>query len=374
MNRPEYTWIETFAATSLFFIFIIDNIFIRKIIIVPKLIYPFIFFVIISFFGLIVNQVDSSLSYIFLLIKLFVFIIVIYNQIMTINTFNFLFYGIIAGLLVNIYIGNFISDDFFMLATKRYSGSLMNPNHYSFILSISIAFFIYFIFSFEQKNKKNSLIKFIIILLILIFSYEIIFKTASRQGFLITIICFLFYIYKSFKNLNIFRAILTLLISIFIIDITLSSLTNSIYLQERVLSIFSFNKDVDVSVNQRFYYIVKAFEYWVENPILGIGLDQFRVLNNSSYSHNNFLELLATTGLLGFIFYYLPHFLILKTYFLSKKNKSNLEYSIFFLIIVLISDIAAVNYFEKPFWLIFTIILFISSKFNPQKSNYIIKF
>ena len=144
VNRPEYTWIETFAATSLFFIFIIDNIFIRKIIIVPKLIYPFIFFVIISFFGLIVNQVDSSLSYIFLLIKLFVFIIVIYNQIMTINTFNFLFYGIIAGLLVNIYIGNFISDDFFMLATKRYSGSLMNPNHYSFILSISIAFFIYF--------------------------------------------------------------------------------------------------------------------------------------------------------------------------------------------------------------------------------------
>jgi O-antigen ligase len=373
VNSLEYTWIETLAASSLFFIFIIDNIFIRKIIIIPKLIYPFIFFIIISFLGLIVNQSDSSLPSIILLIKLLIFVIVIYNQVIKINNFNFIFYGITAALLVNIYIGYFISDDFFMLTTKRYSGSLMNPNHYSFLLSSTIAFFLYLIFSFNKKIKINSIIKFIITLLILIFSYEIIFKTSSRQGVLIVIICFLFYIYKSFKNLNVFRALVTLLISIFIIDIALSSLSNSIYIEERVFSIFSFDKDIDASVNQRYYYIVKAFKYWIENPIFGIGLDQFRVLNNSSYSHNNYIELLATTGLLGFIFYYLPHFLLLKKYFLSKKNKSNLEYSIFFLIIVLISDISSVNYSEKPFWLMFTVVIFLSSTFNIQKSNTIFK-
>ena len=140
VNRPEYTWIETFAATFVFFIFIIDNIFISKIIIIPKLIIPFIFFIIISFLSLLVNQVDSSLPSIILLTKLFVFIIVIYNQVIKINNFNFLFYGITAALLVNIYIGNFISTNYFDLTTKRYSGSLMNPNHYSFLLSCTIAY------------------------------------------------------------------------------------------------------------------------------------------------------------------------------------------------------------------------------------------
>ncbi len=374
VNRVEYTWIETYVASFLFFIFIIDNIFNKKMIVIPKLIYPFLFFILISFIGLISNQVDSTLNVLLLFIKILCFIVVLYNQIITINSFNFLFFGIVIGLLVNIYIGYFISDDFFMLTSKRYSGSLMNPNHYSFLLSVAIAFFIYLIFNIKQKSKINSIIKFIIILFMLLFAYEIIYKTASRQGFLLVVFCFLFYLYRVYKNLNFFRVIAVLFISIFIIDIALEELNNYSFLKERVFSILSFNRNTDISISQRFNYITKAFEFWLENPLFGIGLDQFRVLNNSSYSHNNYLELLATTGLFGFISYYFSHFLILKIYFSSKKYKSNLDYSIFLLLLILASDISSVNYIEKPYWLIFTVILFISSKFSVKKSNRIIKF
>ena len=59
------------------------------------------------------------------------------------------------------------------------------------------------------------------------------------------------------------------------------------------------SENKDVSISYRSEYIYAAINYFIENPIFGIGLDQFRIQNDSSYSHNNYVELLCSVGFFG---------------------------------------------------------------------------
>lgn len=56
--------------------------------------------------------------------------------------------------------------------------------------------------------------------------------------------------------------------------------------------------------NVRYWMYVDGFKFWLDNPIAGIGLGQFSVWHWSGrYSHSDYMEPLACTGLVGFILY-----------------------------------------------------------------------
>ncbi len=61
----------------------------------------------------------------------------------------------------------------------------------------------------------------------------------------------------------------------------------------------------------------------MENPIFGVGLNNYRVYSPwGMYSHNDFTESLTSTGLIGFVLYQLFAVLIfLRTYKLLKISK-----------------------------------------------------
>src|SRR5690606_24187536 len=51
--------------------------------------------------------------------------------------------------------------------------------------------------------------------------------------------------------------------------------------------------------------ITDAIEKWWEKPVVGYGIDQYRVVSKySAYSHNNYTELLASLGVIGLVLYY----------------------------------------------------------------------
>lgn len=63
---------------------------------------------------------------------------------------------------------------------------------------------------------------------------------------------------------------------------------------------------IDVSTQERMYLIDKATSVWLDHPILGVGWDNFRennILNVSA--HNNYMEMLASLGVIGFVLFYL---------------------------------------------------------------------
>lgn len=107
---------------------------------------------------------------------------------------------------------------------------------------------------------------------------------------------------------------------------------------------FSDTAEIDKSTLHRSMMIQEAWNVFKENPITGIGLENFRMYSSfSTYSHNNYMEILVSTGILGFIIYYsLPVLILL--YAIYRKNNTDYSLIITILTIILILDIANVSY------------------------------
>ena len=369
VNDVQQTYIETNFSFFLLFLLSFQIIFFKYKIFIPKIFLFLLFFILYSLLSLLLNDV-SYFDPFFTLIKIFIFSIVLFNFFKNNNSFKPLAYGIVFSVLLNILIGYFLGRDFFGHTGYRYGGSLINPNHYSFVLCLSISFLLWILSKDLREYGFINYKVFVVVLLIMLFSFEIIFYTSSRQGILTLTFLFLYYLYYIAKNRSYVTTFFSLSILVAFLFLINSQLILFPQVNERISAIFTFllSENKDVSISYRSEYIYAAINYFIENPIFGIGLDQFRIQNDSSYSHNNYVELLCSVGFFGFILYYYSFFkLILKS--ISSRNEN--RFGFVFLIIILLSDLSAVNYLEKPIWITFCIATFILSS---EKDNFIFKF
>ena len=110
-----------------------------------------------------------------------------------------------------------------------------------------------------------------------------------------------------------------------------------------------------------------------ESPILGIGLDNARLLTRATYGfdhylHNNFVELLADTGLLGFCSYYSMYLYCFYNFIkLFKTHDRELFACITILVLRLVLDYGMVSYYYKENYF-FLLIIFI--RISQIKMNY----
>ena len=120
----------------------------------------------------------------------------------------------------------------------------------------------------------------------------------------------------------------------------------------------------DSSSLLRQQYVNIGLSAFSENPFFGIGIGSSLVLtsqytSHTTYLHNNFVELLACGGIVGFVLYYsmflfLAFMIITKRHYLGKKAALLLT----LLLVLLISDFGTVSYYTKEthfYFLIFTI-------------------
>jgi len=139
-----------------------------------------------------------------------------------------------------------------------------------------------------------------------------------------------------------------------------SSEANQTNLKDRLQTITNFE---DASNNQRLRYWEQSISTGMSNPILGIGIGNWKIkgiekdnLNLSNYivpyhSHNDFLEIFAETGVLGVLFYigFLLSILLALSYYFKKNIK--IPSILFYLILVFIIYIidASLNFpFARP--------------------------
>lgn len=119
---------------------------------------------------------------------------------------------------------------------------------------------------------------------------------------------------------------------------------------------------IDYSTVERQKMLLVGLEQFKKTPILGIGIGASGKLTASivgfeTYLHNNFVELLATGGIIGTLIYYIP---FIKTLGKAWECRITTKYSMsVFAIgaIWLLNDIAAVHYFSKMTYIILAIIL-----------------
>ena len=189
--------------------------------------------------------------------------------------------------------------------------------------------------------KKNRILNYISLLIILSAVF-CIFISAERASVLFFFISFFSLFFLLLKNrLIIFIAILVMLFSFLIsyiyknktylrlVNHTVSQLKSS-SLEEKKFNLFNY-----VPITHRDLYKT-AFNMFDNNKFFGIGPKAFRVectkseyksgpLSCSTHPHNTYLQLLAETGLVGFLIILFIFFIVIHNFikhlFLKLKNK-----------------------------------------------------
>ena len=111
--------------------------------------------------------------------------------------------------------------------------------------------------------------------------------------------------------------------------------------------------ETDSSTRKRMEFIRIGWELFLENPFLGIGMDNahyhmYQQLGTDVYTHNNYVEILSGGGFVGFLLYYLKYIFLLVSLLKAKlKNHRHSIAVITLLIILLVMDWGAVSYYSK---------------------------
>lgn len=103
--------------------------------------------------------------------------------------------------------------------------------------------------------------------------------------------------------------------------------------------------------------IREAMDWWSTSPIWGMGIDQFRYLSSfGTYSHNNFTELLANFGLIGFTLYYgIIAVLFVRAIVAVVAGRTVGWIALALIALILLMDVARVSYTSRLQWTVFAV-------------------
>lgn len=112
------------------------------------------------------------------------------------------------------------------------------------------------------------------------------------------------------------------------------------------------------SIGERVEMINHGLEVIGNYPIVGVGLDNFRTVTGAgTYAHSNLIEVATSTGLVGFIIYYLMYVVltirILRLIAAKGSTGTIARLALVGLMAYFLMDVARVSYYEKTSWLYF---------------------
>jgi O-antigen ligase len=277
-----------------------------------------------------------------------------------------------AGYIVTLYLFIVYGWDnlkFLLEESIRIDSGLINSNIIGMITAFSLVLTLYKILFF----------KFSIWHLFTIPEIAILAVSSSRKAFLIFVIGCLFillikYVKRNFLSI-VFRGFLVVLLATGIMFILFSfHMFDSMNKRLEGFTNFFTNEDiVDSSSLQRKYYTEIGLRTFLENPFLGIGIGcsnqiTLKYTNESTYLHNNYVELLACGGLVGTFIYYFMFFLPGIFLFQYRYNSdSNNLICLMLLILYLFLSFAYVSYYSKETYF-FLLLFFIQAKINQNGS------
>ncbi len=203
------------------------------------------------------------------------------------------------------------------------------------------------------KSRLNKLYKFSFYLITLAMLYAIML-TGSRKSLIILLIpifCFCAYnLKKHFLKVIIGSCLVFVVTYFLIIEIPLFYEIIGKRMED-LFNILTNNTDGTEDVS-RIMLIIYGWNWFLENPFWGVGVNNFRALSNTVplfagknfYAHNNYIETLVGCGLVGFILYYSAHAYLLK-YSIRLKTTAA-KWVISFILVTLFVDVAMVSYYD----------------------------
>ena len=252
-----------------------------------------------------------SLAKIKTLIQIYVLMLALINYV---NTYNKLIIIIksfmISGLVASVYI-LLISD---LSLQQRFGGELGNINEIGMIVGIAAIFTFYYII--KSKNYWYLPCLFIDVFVVLL--------TGSRKSLLFVLMSIVIILVFQ-GNLKLGSKLKSILLSVAVISLTAYIIIRVPIFNEMIgkrmftMVDFVFNDNkTEGSLTTRSNMIAWGWRWFKDKPITGYGIDNYRVLyerlvmDKNTYSHNNLIELLVGTGILGTTLYYVANIIVIK--------------------------------------------------------------
>lgn len=257
---------------------------------------------------------------------------------------------IIASLINEIYIFSVI--DIQTIGIRRIgAGSLgeqWNANDIGMIMSFA-AFMCVFLLRYEEKKSK----KFIYLIAIILLGIIVLFTGSKKALFIFSFASLVFY-YITSKNK--FGAVgIVILGSIIMVYLIMNVPILYNIIGERIEKLFFYfngNGTTDNSTMLRVNMVENGFKWFKDKFIIGYGINNYNELYGSmtgwyTYSHNNYIELLIDTGIIGFSIYYFSYIYILKNTLKKILKKTKRIFSTFAfsaIITIIVSELGLVSY------------------------------
>lgn len=235
---------------------------------------------------------------------------------------------------------------------SRLDNSLININNIGMSASYSILICVYYIMN-DRVRLWNILILPCLVMLA---------ASGSRKAILIVVLgVLMIYVMKNIDNKNALLSLLKIVIIIFVLGVVFFLMLQfPIFadLKRRMLSMFAAltgdKANADNSALTRIHLIDIGNRIFRNNAIHGIGIDNARIVvknllgKDNYYLHNNYIEMLADGGIVGFVLYYSIYaFLLIR--FIMIRDFKNQQFNICaaLLVVNLIIEYGAVTYIYK---------------------------
>lgn len=261
-----------------------------------------------------------------------------------------------SAFLVAIYTLNFYGTAEFsrlLHEGKRFGNEFANSNAIGVFIVTGVLACVYDILFIKVNIFKS----FLIFPCVYIIAYS-----GSRKALIaLAVGSFLLWI-RRFKGKNVFTTVIKSIIAIaFIVLIGAEILSLPIFsmILERIDLIRYFNSDnvrtLDHASYLRKIYIIIGISAFLRSPIWGIGIGNTNTLiyqrvGRFAYTHNNYVEMLASLGIIGFVIYYMmwlkPLLYVVKAYYKSKFSDPEAFFCIVLVLILLLLDFAMVPYLD----------------------------
>ncbi len=256
--------------------------------------------------------------------------------------------GIIGGIYIFLYYG---IDGYIKLLSKgeRIGTEINNVNSIGVYMTFSVI--IGFFYGYIKKKKLGYLAMLLPFLLSM--------GSGSRKALFGMAAGIFLVIILEYRRKTSLKSLIKLMISIVLAIALLYWLSTlpifaTIFKRfAKMLGIEGFGK-IDSSTTTRINMIKVGWEYFLEHPLTGCGIGNSRyivaeALGRFTYLHNNFIELLASIGIFGFISYYLIYvYLLWNLYKIFIKNNNTQALILFVILAVqLMLDIGMVSYYSK---------------------------
>jgi O-antigen ligase len=322
-------------------------------------------FLVWSGLGLFVAQVHLLvIGRMFTLFQLYVMTLIIFHFCTSTKTARYLLLAVLTGCFI-VGLSAYLSGEYERAEVEgeRAAGFALNANAFSMTLVYASAILFYFF-----KTWKSWILKAILAVSLVGIALLVI-ASGSRAGFISFLVLsaawFLFSYGREVQKqpVTVIIMLIVLLFGLFILFSSLSDTTMGKRLDE-MMNAFRESGASGGSLGLRQAMVGQGIAIIKKNPIIGIGLDQFRVVSGTgTYSHNNYIEVFYSTGIPGGILYY-SIFLVLwlRLRRLGKllpdpKSKELVSMAKALIIMVLISDMAVIDYYIKLHWIVMAILI-----------------